>query len=84
MTNWTRITDSPLPAFKMVNVVHVPPRWNGVRFVRALVLENGELSADQFTIALGGTITHWAEDAGLDEAEQEWALEYARHQEAAK
>jgi len=82
-TTWIRVTAGLPPAGRLVRVVHVPRGWTTHRMSRALIAAtDGQWARDIATAELGGTITHWAEDDGLDDAEQDWALEYARQEEA--
>lgn len=84
MTAWTRIADGLPPAGQLVRIAHVPPGWTVIRCSRGMISQtDGTWVLDRATRAACGTITHWAVEEDIDEGELDWALAYARQQEAA-
>ena len=83
MTAWVRISDGLPQAGQLVRIAHVPPGWAGIRYARGLISQtDGTWVLDRVTRASCGTITHWSAEEDLDEGEVDWALAYARKQEA--
>src|SRR5690606_17152954 len=82
MTTWLRTTQCLPPAGQLVRIALVPRGHQSAWFARAMISpKDGTWVLDRATSALGGTITHWGEDDGLDRAEEDWALAYARQRE---